>query len=95
MNVQNTLLFPSCVRLLAHEAQLDAFGGYSSAVKRALKDAWEVCKRPQSGCAANSPEKGSAAASRHEEIVSATASFALKPATPLVREWNGRTIRLR
>ncbi len=79
---------PFMRQALAHEAQLDAFGGHSSAVKRALKDAWKAVE-----AAENSNKLINKGASRHA-VVSATVGSTLKAGTHLVREWNGRTYQV-
>lgn len=73
---------------LAHETQLDAFGGHSSAVKRALKEAWRAYE------AAGNIDDSADKRSSRQAVVSATVSSTLKPGTHLVREWNGRAYQV-
>lgn len=79
---------PFMRQALAHEAQLDAFGGHSSAVKRALKEAWRAYEAAAN--IGNSTDKRSS----RRAVVSATVGSKLKPGTHLVREWNGKAYQV-
>jgi hypothetical protein len=63
---------------LAYEAQIKAYGGHSSAVRKAFKAALKTGQR----------------SSETEGRPKPTRQSALRPGTHLVREWNGRTYQI-
>ncbi|GAB1581083.1 DUF2924 domain-containing protein [Phyllobacterium phragmitis] len=63
---------------LAYEAQVKAFGGHSTAVRRVLKSAL----------------KGKRKSSRKGGAIAAVPALSLRPGAHLVREWNGRTYQV-
>lgn len=69
---------PFMRRALAYQAQVDAHGGLSPVVKRALERSLKALQKPFG---------------KARSAVSAS-SLALRPGTHLVREWNGRAYQI-